>query len=310
MIKKILTSIAMSWILISTAGAATELQSAQKLASMSVIKSGSTAADFGLSNTITRKEMMKIVMNLSGKNVPDTCSGSFGDVTSDWGCKYIETALKNGFIAANPNFRPNDTISRAESMKLILKAKGIDKAYNTSDWQGDYMRTALDNGIISAAYSNHTTSALRGWIFSVAAVEKGWASGEKEWASTKKGWTTVAAPTPNSTPAVEAVETAETNSTSGYLDYDASLIWTNDTTVLFFHASWCPSCRTLDDDISAQPSIDNILILKTDYDTQTDLKKKYWVTTQHTIVQINSEWEMIAKWAGGTTFNSTLDDLE
>ena len=295
----------LAWIAICALGAgsvsaASELRSAQSLAAKGIIKSGGTAADFGLSNTITRKEMMKIVMNLSGKNVPDTCSGSFGDVTNDWGCKYIETALKNGFIAANASFRPNDSISRAESMKLILKAKGIDKAYNTSDWQGDYMRTALDNGIISAAYSNHTTSALRGWIFSIAAAEKGWASGEK-------GWAIVGTPAPNSTP---AVETAATNSTSGYLDYDASLIWTNETTVLFFHASWCPSCRTLDDDISAQSSIDNILILKTDYDTQTDLKKKYWVKTQHTIVQINSEWEMIAKWAGGTTFNSILDDLE
>jgi len=89
--------------------------------------------------------MMKIVMNLSGKSVPNECKGSFGDVVNDWGCKYIESALANGFIASNANFRPNDSISKAESMKLILKAKDIDKAYNTSNWQADYMKTALDN---------------------------------------------------------------------------------------------------------------------------------------------------------------------
>lgn len=116
--------------------------------------------------------MMKIVMNLSGENIPDTCSGSFSDVTNDWGCKYIETALSKGFIAANATFRPDDSISKAEAMKLILKARGINKAYNTADWQDDYMKTALDNGLIKSAYSDHNTAALRGWIFGVGAAEE------------------------------------------------------------------------------------------------------------------------------------------
>ena len=294
MIKKIWTIVALIAISMGNVSAATDLESAKTLASQGVIKSGSTAADFGLSNTITRKEMMKIVMNLSGKNVPDTCNGSFGDVTNDWGCKYIEIALKNGFVAANANFRPNDSISKAESMKLILKAKGIDKAYNTTDWQADYMNTALDNGLISAAYSDHTTSALRGWIFSVAAADA-------DKMEDKEGDVMMDD---------KMEDTMMKDETSGYLDYDESLIWANDTTVLFFHASWCPSCRTLDADISSQSSIDNILILKTDYDTQTDLRKKYWVTTQHTIVQVDSEGEMIAKWNGGNTFQSILDDVK
>ncbi len=93
--------------------------------------------------------MMKIVMNLSGKTVSDVCNGAFEDVPNDWGCKYIESALSYGFIAANDTFRPNDSISKAEAMKLLLKAKGIDKAYNSDDWQYDYMKTALDNSLIS-----------------------------------------------------------------------------------------------------------------------------------------------------------------
>lgn len=79
----------------STFAAKTELESAQKLAEMGVINSGSSSADFGLSQTITRKEMMKVTMNLSGKSVPDTCNGDFSDVTNDWGCKYIEAGLAN-----------------------------------------------------------------------------------------------------------------------------------------------------------------------------------------------------------------------
>jgi len=136
-----------------------------------VINSGTTAADFGLANTVTRKEIMKVVMNLSGKSVSDSCTEEFSDVQNDWGCKYIESALGYGYIAANTTFRPDDSISKAEAMKLVLKAKGIEKAYNTSDWQADYMNTALDNGIIKSAYSDHTTSALRGWIFTIGASE-------------------------------------------------------------------------------------------------------------------------------------------
>lgn len=79
----------------STFAAKTELESAQKLAEMGIINSGSNSADFGLSQTITRKEMMKVTMNLSGKSVPDTCNGDFSDVTNDWGCKYIEAGLAN-----------------------------------------------------------------------------------------------------------------------------------------------------------------------------------------------------------------------
>jgi len=72
-------------------------------------------------------------------------------------------------------------------------------------------------------------------------------------------------------------------------------------TVLFFHASWCPSCRSVDADItknlSAIPT--GVTILKTDYDTQTALKQKYGVTTQHTFVEVDSSGAMVQKWSGG-----------
>ncbi len=291
MVNKILSIVAIIGLSITGVSAASELESAQKLASSGVIKSGNTAADFGLSNTITRKEMMKIVMNLSGKNVPDTCSGSFWDVTGDWGCKYIESALSNWFIAANANFRPNDSISRAESMKLILKAKWIEKAYNTSDWQADYMNTALDNGIISAAYSNHTSAALRGWIFSVAAAEK---------------WSATVA---TSAPVIQDVAPAVTDAT-GYLDFSTAELGKSDKTVLFFHASWCPSCRAADSAISSNVSeVDNFLLLKTDYDSETDLRKKYGVTTQHTFVRIDKNGDLIKKWSGGNSVQSIKDKI-
>lgn len=72
-------------------------------------------------------------------------------------------------------------------------------------------------------------------------------------------------------------------------------------TVLFFHAGWCPTCRSADADItknlSAIPA--GVTILKTDYDTEVALKQKYGVTTQHTFVEVDSSGAMVQKWSGG-----------
>jgi len=76
-----------------------------------------------------------------------------------------------------------------------------------------------------------------------------------------------------------------------YEDYSASKLAmaADGDVVLFFHASWCPSCRGLENDINK--NISNIPagthILKVDYDTETELKKKYGIVRQHTLVQVD-----------------------
>lgn len=81
--------------------------------------------------------------------------------------------------------------------------------------------------------------------------------------------------------------------------------------VLFFKASWCPSCRALDNDIksdlSAVPS--NLTILEVDYDSSQELRQKYGVTTQHTLVQVDANGELIKKWSGGNTLDSVVAQI-
>lgn len=81
--------------------------------------------------------------------------------------------------------------------------------------------------------------------------------------------------------------------------------------VLFFHASWCPSCRGLNSDIESNSSAipEGLSILKLDYDRETELKKKYGVTTQHTLVQVDKDGNLIKKWTGGGTLNSVVSQL-
>lgn len=82
--------------------------------------------------------------------------------------------------------------------------------------------------------------------------------------------------------------------------------------VLFFRASWCPTCRTLDADIKANMSNipDSVTILDVDYDNSTELKQKYGVTYQHTLVQVDSDGNMITKWQGSPTLAALLTNVE
>gem|GEM_PF-560348 len=116
---------------------------------------------------ITRKEFMKIIAKINGSVIPEKCERKFSDVVNDWGCKYIEWALSKGTITKNANFRPNDNVNITEALKLIFISKRMERKYNTSSWQSDYINSAFDLGLIKEKYSQYTTEATRGWIFTV-----------------------------------------------------------------------------------------------------------------------------------------------
>jgi thiol-disulfide isomerase/thioredoxin len=81
--------------------------------------------------------------------------------------------------------------------------------------------------------------------------------------------------------------------------------------ILFFRASWCPTCRALDSDIRTHlndiPS--EVTILDVDYDNSSILKQKYGVTYQHTLVQVNADGSMIKKWNGSPTLSSLVGSI-
>jgi len=94
-----------------------------------------------------------------------------------------------------------------------------------------------------------------------------------------------------------------------FIDYQnfeqAKMIAREAQTVLFFYASWCPTCRKAREEfINRQNEFKNINLILVDYDNSTNLQKKYGVTYQHTFVQINENGDVLAKWNGGD-----VDDL-
>lgn len=100
----------------------------------------------------------------------------------------------------------------------------------------------------------------------------------------------------------------------GYMPYDASKLAFAEKgkVVLFFHASWCPTCIALDKDIRANvaniPA--DVLILDVDYDSAKELRQKYAVTTQHTLVQVDAAGDEVTKWVGSQNLTALLGEVK
>ena len=103
----------------------------------------------------------------------------------------------------------------------------------------------------------------------------------------------------------------DTMSDSRYVEYSkASLDKAgNNRRVLYFYASWCPTCKPADADLEANKDRipNDVTVIRVNYnDPETDqeekeLAKKYSITYQHTFVQIDSQGNEVTKWNGGKT---------
>ena len=71
--------------------------------------------------------------------------------------------------------------------------------------------------------------------------------------------------------------------------------------VLYFWASWCPTCRVLDRELSERGDElpEGVTLLQVNYDTERELRAQYAITQQHTLVEIDSDGDEVRKWIGG-----------
>jgi thioredoxin 1 len=86
-----------------------------------------------------------------------------------------------------------------------------------------------------------------------------------------------------------------------YTDYRSDVLTNGQEKVLFFHAAWCPICRTQDTELKAWYGSDAgkfVTTYKVDYDTEKDLKAKYGVTYQHTFVRVDGQGNVLTKVQG------------
>ena len=94
-----------------------------------------------------------------------------------------------------------------------------------------------------------------------------------------------------------------------YVDYSETLIGGTESTVVFFHAAWCPSCVAADRGISSGKLPEGLTVLKADFDTETQLRQKYGVVAQHTFVQVDANGDLIKKWVWGTSVEDIVERI-
>ncbi len=82
-------------------------------------------------------------------------------------------------------------------------------------------------------------------------------------------------------------------------DYEADpAAYEGSKVVYFFHASWCSSCRATEKAIAETGVPAGLTLVKADYDSDTELRQRYGVTTQHTFVQVGPDGERLGIWTG------------
>jgi thiol-disulfide isomerase/thioredoxin len=118
-------------------------------------------------------------------------------------------------------------------------------------------------------------------------------------------------PTPeqsqSSVPAVESVA----SSSDRYQPYSSGVLakTSGNRRVLYFYASWCPTCHPADADFVKNESDipEDVRVIRINYndedtsEEETALAAQYKITYQHTFVQIDAQGNVITQWNGGQT---------
>lgn len=126
---------------------------------------------FKPSQAINRAEALKIILMATGQTIKSSVGSSqlMKDVKSgDWFANYVVTADEANIVSGyeDGTFRPDEPITRAEALKIILKAKGVTVSggqsvsdyfldVSANDWFASYVAYAYKNGIITG-YSDGT----------------------------------------------------------------------------------------------------------------------------------------------------------
>lgn len=97
-------------------------------------------------------------------------AGVFTDIAGHWAFNYIEDLLERGIIKGYPDgkMRPDDSITRAITILMIVKALGLEPASKVElkfrdtgsipEWAMGYIQTAVDKGLIKG-YEDNTVRA-------------------------------------------------------------------------------------------------------------------------------------------------------
>ena len=87
-----------------------------------------------------------------------------------------------------------------------------------------------------------------------------------------------------------------------YSDQNLASAQKNGRPVLFFAATiWCQTCQTLEKEIKERGNSlpPDVTILKVDYDNDKEMKRKWGIIMQHTLIVLDQNGNENKRWIGG-----------
>lgn len=144
----------------------------ETLADLGIVDGNGDAA-FEPERSVTRAEFLKMTLLAFGHSYDssDASSVTFTDVdAAHWTANVVGRGQELGFIDGYGagKFRPNDTITREEAIKMLINSAGIDvdtsvttSSYSdVSGWSAKYIEKARELGIIAAATNFRPTEDI------------------------------------------------------------------------------------------------------------------------------------------------------
>lgn len=151
------------------------IEAANSLASKWIINNHSDNPDkYNLNDNVLRQEIAAVSRWISWIQKKSKCDNIFKDLTStipnNWACVNVEALVDNNLISRNTNFRPEDKITKAEALWMLIKSIWFDYAYDSSNsksWQEQLVEYSSSKWLVEN-FSDYNTLATRWWIFVVA----------------------------------------------------------------------------------------------------------------------------------------------
>ena len=255
------------------------------------IVKGYSDGSFKPGKAITRSEFTKIIVAAAlGYDPAEDPAGAdifalnglvFTDVKAgEWYVPYIRKSVQALIVSGYPDgtFRPHQTINFAEASKIVVRSFGID-THPDDVWYRPYVRALAVRSAIPTSVGALDAPVTRGemaeMVYRLKARVQDKPSRTYEELSGEE-----ATPEPGR---------------GAYLDYRDDVIGNGQRAVLFFHADWCPVCRSQDGELKRWYAAEEFPLstYKVDYDSQAALKTRYGVTYQHTFVLIDEQGNAI-----------------
>lgn len=181
MFKKLTTTIALlavTWTMTFAMSLDTEeIEAANNLAEQWIINNHkNNPENYNLTDSVLRQEIAAVARWVAELDKKDECDNIFDDLSATnpntWACINVEVLVDNDLISKNTNFRPEDKITKSETLWMLIKAIWFDYEYDTTNsknWQEQIVDYAAEMDIIEA-FTDYDTEATRWWVFKVADV--------------------------------------------------------------------------------------------------------------------------------------------